>query len=59
VMEAYLLMLAVNVAIGLALTAWLARMDQRGGLDGSWRVSRLLDALKRRTGEWQESELQA
>ena len=59
VMEAYLLMLAVNVVIGLALTALLARMDQRRGLDGSWRVSRLLDALKRRTGDWQESELQA
>ena len=59
VMGAYSLMLAVNIAIGLALTTLLARLDKHGGLNGSWRVSRLLGALKRRANDWQESELQA
>lgn len=58
VLGAYLLMLAVNIVIGLALTAFLARLEQRGALSGSWRVSRLLGALKRRANDWQESELQ-
>ncbi|MGC4060593.1 MAG: hypothetical protein QM749_06985 [Aquabacterium sp.] len=58
VMEAYLVMLAVNIAVGLMLTALLARLQKRGALHGTRREPRLLEALKRRASDWQESELQ-
>lgn len=58
VLGVYLMMLSVNVAIGLVLTSLLTRLDQRGGLNGPWRVTRLLKTLKRRANDWQESELQ-
>lgn len=59
VMEAYLVMLVINVVLGVTLTSLLARLQRLGALNGSWRVSRTLDALKRRATDWQESELQA
>jgi hypothetical protein len=56
VMEAYLVMLIVNIVAGLMLTALLVRLQRRGALNG---VSRVLHVLKRRANDWQESELQA